>query len=429
MTVESKGSGAAGDVIGAGFSDRRCIFGLVLLALALRLLWAWIVPIAPESSDPKAYDALAWNLATTNEYGWAPGARVSHWPPGASFLYSLAYRIFGHVYPPIALINALLGAGLVLMAAVLAQRWFGRQAARWAALLLAVWPGMIQYTTLLASELPSTFLLVGAVLLHDLWSTRTAGTAALKGLATGTVVGAATYVRVEILLLPAVLALSWRIAGRRLGLEVLTAALALATAFVLVAPWCIRNTHLHGQVAFLSTSVGADLWMGNKPDSTGGYVPIPELPGLSYIEKEHFLRDEAMRFVAEDPIGFVVRSLYKAVRMHDSDTTGIHWNADALERVFSPALVTALKLATQAFWLVLLAGAGAGAILLLRSRRLAALGHPTLAFWAYITAVHAVAIALQDRFHFPINPFLAILTGHALGRALERSERRPATAR
>ena len=396
------------------FLRDRAVAAVLLCALFLRMLWACLVPITPETSDPHANDMLAMNLVAHGEFGWRLGELSSHWPPGASFLFSLVFRVFGHVYWPIAILNALLGTAIVAMGMALARRWFGARAGLIAGWLLALWPSGIEYTTILCSELSFTVLLLGALCVHE--RPADAGACALRrGLWVGVLLGLATYVRVEGLLIPIALAFGATLARDRARWRWGVAAIACVTAALVVAPWSARNTALHGRFAFVSTSVGADLWMGNNEGSTGDYQPIPEMPELSYIEREQLLRAEAFRWIAQNPGKFVLHSLWKAARFHERDTMGVHWNEEALAP-WGEEVIVALKWVSELYWLAVLAGAVFGAVLLVRARGVGALGHATIAVWAYIAAVHAVSLALQDRFHFPLHALIAALAAYSVVR-------------
>lgn len=103
------------------------------------------------------------------------------------------------------------------------------------------------------------------------------------------------------------------------------------------------------------------------------------------------------------------------MRFHDSDTIGVHWNEEALEPR-GPRAIVELKWMNELFWLAVLAGAVLGGYLLLRARGVAALGHATIAVWAYVVTLHAVSLAPQDRFHSPIHALLAALAAYAVVR-------------
>jgi 4-amino-4-deoxy-L-arabinose transferase-like glycosyltransferase len=389
------------------FSDPGIRCALVLAAV-LRLLWAIWVPVVP-SSDGLAYDIMALTLANENVYGPHVSAPSSHWPPGTSFLYSLLYRGFGHVYWPVEALNVGLGVLIVFAAAALALSWFGIAAARVTAVLLAVWPSLILYTTVLASELPFIALMLLALLARMTISARPV----LCAVVVGVLAAAATYVRVEGLLLPVLFALSmpptqqWR---RRIAF----ASLAMLALLILIAPWAWRNTKFYGQPTFIVTSSGTNLWMGNNPDSDGGYMPPPVLPVLNAPDADAHLRREAIDYIARNPGLFLWNSAVKAIRLHDRETIAWHWSRLGLETVVSERTSHAVKWTAHLFWIAVLLFAVAGVLIGLRRSGWRLLLHPTTMIWLYFTAIHAVTIATQDRFHFPSNPFIAMYASIAL---------------
>src|SRR5262245_10801092 len=138
----------------------------LLLAAALRIAWALIVPIAPVS-DCHSYDVCAQNLAEFNTFGYEPDKPWAFWPVGTSFAYSLVYRVFDPMkfgYAPVAIFNVLLGTGMVALAMAAAHRWFGRVPALFAGLILAVWPTQVFFTTIIASETLFTALCLAGIL-------------------------------------------------------------------------------------------------------------------------------------------------------------------------------------------------------------------------------------------------------------------------
>ena len=127
-------------------------FRVVLLALALRAGWALMVPPVP-LSDCVAYDLLARSMVEGHGYGFAPGELSAYWPVGTSAVFALLYTIFGVGYGPIVVMNVAVGVATVWLTMTLARGWFGDRAGLMAGLLTAVWPGQVEFTTLLASEL------------------------------------------------------------------------------------------------------------------------------------------------------------------------------------------------------------------------------------------------------------------------------------
>lgn len=433
--------------------SRRSLIAIALLAAALRLGWALAVPVVPVS-DSHAYDTFARNIAAGVGMAWEPGRPTAYWPVGTPALYAAIYAVLGASYVPIVVLNIALGVAIAVFTAILGARWFGSFAGRAAGIVLACWPSHIQFTTILASELPFTFLIVAGT-----WTWITMHEAAVRGhphrrlLARAAVCGVifalASLVRPTALLIPAVLA----------GLEFLTLrhrlrTLASAAACFIVmglciAPWAYRNTTLFGELVLISTNGGVNLWMGNNPRTTGQYQPeLPAAPGMNEAAWNQMHKDQAVAFIREDPAAFVRRSAIKAVRLHDRETIGVAWNKGGLTAAFpsrfadqpeseaGPArtheqrgATRALKLGSSVYWYGVLGLAVLGVPVMLRRGPLwLAINHPATVMWAYFIAVHAVLV-YQDRYHFPATPFMATIAGLTLSWGIGRVRREPAPAR
>ena len=141
---------------------------ILAVAFGLRAAWALFVPVRP-LSDSFAYDTFAQNLANGLGFGWNAGEPTAFWMPGTSMLYAVCYRLFGHSYTPIVILNILLGVWIVWAAMRLSEKWFDVRTGLVTGWLLAVWPNLIQFTTILASELLFMALMLAALLLWQFW--------------------------------------------------------------------------------------------------------------------------------------------------------------------------------------------------------------------------------------------------------------------
>jgi 4-amino-4-deoxy-L-arabinose transferase-like glycosyltransferase len=389
---------------------RRIAFVLILcLAAGTRATWALLVPVRP-TSDSFAYDTFARNIAAGEGYGWTRDARSAYWPVGTSALYAFLYLVFGSSYTSIVVANIVLGVGIALLTTYLASKWYGAIAGVCAGALYAVWPSQVEFTTVLASELPFMFAMLVAI---SCWSP-SATRSWQRAIAAGIALGVATLIRPQALLLPVVLAIS-SIAGRDGWWRVCRfASIAGVVALLTVVPWSLRNVKVFGTFVLVSTNGGVNLWMGNNPDSEGGYMPPPpHVQSLTEPERNRVLRQEALDYIHSDPAGFLARSAVKLVRLHDRETIGVHWNTGFGER-FGARASDLLKSASTAFWWFALAAALLGTVITLRRSGLRAyLASPAPVVWMYFAVIHA-AIVIQDRYHFPSIPSIAALAGIAL---------------
>ena len=395
----------------------RILLSAVMLGFALRALYAAWVPVKP-MSDPLSYDSLAINLARYGTYELMPNHPASVWPPGTSFLCSLLYRVFGHVYWPIACLNVLLGTLVVVLACWLALGWFGQRVARVTAVTLAIWPSLILYTTVIASELPFMVFTLLALTLYAsrperLW----------VWLAMGLTLGLACYVRTEALLLGVVIAFG-RPPECSLRNRVAAATVILCTVSLAVAPWCLRNTRIYGAPTFMTTTAGANFWMGNNPGSRGGYMTTPPAEHRNSRDQDRYLSKLAMDYVLSHPGAFAVNTVVKAVRLHERETEAYVWTEPGLAQRIGPIALRLVKWIAQLYWAAVLTAGVIGAVTLFRRGWRQMLTHPAALFWAYITGLHAVTLSLQDRFHFPSNPFIAMFASVTILAVWDGWERR-----
>jgi len=454
--------------------------GVLALAALLRIAWGALVPVVP-LSDSNAYRVFAENLAAGHGYVWEVGGPpTAYWPVGTPAIYAMLFKIFGVSYAPIVAMNVALGVGIVALAMELARRWFGVGAARAAGLMLACWPVHVQFTSVLASEIPFTALLLAALLA---W-TALGAHPIRRGLLVGILVAGATYVRTTAMLLPIVLigiellpllgasmprelppprsprngggpGVGDRVAktlvppsastppadrrwvrGTGAARSGLAGLVVITTMAALIAPWTLRNWRAFGEFVPVSTNRGSVLWMGNNPDTTGEYQLPPEMPHLNEAQWNNELGRMARAYILEKPGEFVLRTARKALKMHDRETIGVAWNEQGLEHagVAAPGQ-NVLKAGSTLYWYGMLAAATAGIGALCRAPRsrlgprsialrvLTVATHPTVVIWAYFTAIHAIML-VSDRYHYPVTPMVAMLGGMGIVETWRRAAAR-----
>lgn len=407
----------------ARFQERRYYLWIALLAFTVRAIWAIVIPVMPVS-DSAAYDTFAQNLANCQNYGWDCTTPSAYWPVGTSFIYALFYRVFGHTYTPIVVFNLVVGILTVVLSMHLAERWFGRRTAALTGILLALWCSQVQFTTVLASEQIFTVLVLIAI---AIWS-REQTNLWQRAIIVGIVLAATSYVRPTAGLIP-VLLMFLRYVSTRKVRENLTAALIMFSVIaLLVAPWSIRNTQAFGQFVTISTNGGVNLWMGNNPASTGGYMELPpEVDGMNEAARDQYLKSIAVAHIKEKPLLFGLRTAQRIVDTHSRESIGITWNEPALVARFGNRILTPLKILNQLYWIPMLGLGLVGIVLLVvQSGWFAAITHPTVLMWGYFAVIHAIIVA-QDRYHFPSIPMIAILSASALVFVLDMKLKKQST--
>jgi len=398
-----------------GRGSRRAWGAVIALAVVARIAWALAVSVVP-ISDSGAYDTLARSLARGDGYSFKPGEPTAFWPVGTSAFYALLYRTFGVGYGPIVAVNVAVGATTVLLVMLLARHWFGDRAATAAGAILAVWPGQLQFTTVLASELLFNVAYVAGLAALVLPGVRPAG----RVLAGGVALAAASYVRPIALPLPAVIA--WvNLAGawaagawswRRTVAILVESAGVVAIMAALIAPWTLRNDRLLGHPVLIATNGGVNLWVGNHPGTDGFYTSPPaRVDHVDEVKYEALLGREATDYIRAHPGAFMLRTIVKILRIHERESIGVVWNAPGLERTYGRGVLMPLKIASLAYWWAALALALAGAaVLCLRLGPMILLTHPAPVLWIYFALLHGVIVA-ADRYHYPSVPVIAALAG------------------
>lgn len=420
--------------------SRKSWLWVLALSAAIRIVWVVLVPVVP-TSDCYVYDGAAQRLAQGLPYtiDAASTYKTAHWPVGTAFMYSIVYRVFDPTtsgYGAATVLNVLISLAVVALTMAAAARWFGARAGTIAGLAMACWPMHIQFTTVIASEPVFTALMLGGMLLWPrlpvkkeddaAGSNSSARKSELALLAvSGMLFGLATLMRPTALLFPIVMAGIDFLRSRRVMWPAIHAAAAMVVLLAVLSPWTIRNYREFGRVVLVSTNGGANMWMGNNPDTTGHYqLPPPMRPNQNEAQWDKDLGDQAKAFIKQEPVAFVKRTVTKAVRLHDRETIGVAWNLEGLKR-FSSFFDTGpgsklLKAVSSGYWYLMLVLGSVGVVILARREGVwRALTHPTVVFFAYFTGVHAIMV-IQDRYHYPITPMVASLASMAIAHVWTR---------
>jgi 4-amino-4-deoxy-L-arabinose transferase-like glycosyltransferase len=289
------------------------IFGIPLLALILLLaavLRIGFILAAPGTLtlDASGYDDYAVNLLAGNGYTRIAGAPPdSDLPPLYPAFLVVVYSIFGR--SAIAVAGVQVVFDLVMLAALYAigRRVGGERVGLLAALFTALYPYLLFQNLSTNDTAIFIMLLVTAVwMLLRAAETGRARWALGAGLMLG--IGALTK-SLALLMLPLIALWFWRMLGFRRAVSL---SLALGVAFALpTAPWVLRNTLLHGQLTFLSTNDGSNLYQGNNP-CVADYLSVgwdaqwvncltPTPPGMTEAETARWFRDRALTYLRENP--------------------------------------------------------------------------------------------------------------------------------
>jgi 4-amino-4-deoxy-L-arabinose transferase-like glycosyltransferase len=442
--------------LGALLRSEAGLLAVILsFALSARLLWVFVTGWEPTPDDDAfRYDFAARALADGRGYVHLDGTPTAFWPPGYPLLLSAAYVLFGETVRAAQLVNVALGTATVALVYLIGRRTLGPAAALIAASIVAAFPSLIFFTGVTLSEIAFTFLaLLGVYLLLVEAQTHTVGArvtgsysrglkpaaSARDGeaagfipqitnifppalnlrllLAAGLVLGLASLVRGQALLLPLVLVpfwlrsgVAWRLVGRRL------VAVALGLGLI-VAPWTVRNAIEMDAPVLIATNAGVDFWIGHHDNATGDFGAfgsselVYRYPELTPTEREVRVNTDGFRegltYAVTHPAQELALPFKKLFYLYYNDEEGLKWNEGHGGQRFlaGPVREALLSLSNVYYFAVL--GLVVLGIPLWASRR-----DPgrllLISLLAYWTLIHLVFFA-DPRFHAPILPIAALL--------------------
>jgi 4-amino-4-deoxy-L-arabinose transferase-like glycosyltransferase len=392
---------------------------ILAVALLLRLLIVWfvIVRFPPNWLYTRGIElgTLAQSLVAgqglSSPFGGSTGP-TALLAPGYPAMIALFFRIFGSftVAASIAVMGmqAIFSVLTVFLVMHVAQQLFGIRAANlsgmfWAVSLPLVWMPAIFWETCL-----STLLLVGMVALALRCARKPGG---LLWALMGAYTGAAGLIN-PALLPPLLVVLGWAAWQNRRTLWYLPVALLVGCA--VFAPWPIRNERaLHAFIPLRST-VGFELWVGNRAGATG-FLDESQFPLFNRWEFDQYagkgevayMRDKsalAIAYMRAHPGVFLRLSAVRFVRFWTGSG-----NQDG-----SPVFILHAVLTTSIGWL--------GIWRLVRRHRLrvaALFLLPLLVFPLPYYITHA-----EFRYRLVIDPLLTILAAYALTDARDHATER-----
>ncbi len=412
----------------------RLLFPLLiyLLAVVLRLVPVIAAQhLAIGLDDMFQYDMLGRSLAAGEGFRWygaddlalvkqyiplefvtgdydPRGILTSFRGPGYPFFLSLIYRLFGleNRFFIARLVQVFVVSSLAPMGYALAKRLFPgeEKTARLAAWMLALYPFLVIFPLALATEVIFIPLVLASVLLLLC--------AAESGrwqdyLFAGAALAAAALTRsVIVAILPAVLLWLWFAVKDKKG-----ALIVLAAVVVLLTPWVVRNSLLHGQFSFLENSMGYNLYLGYHPDTEGRFEFGPSLdlmPYLDDIQRDEIGTEKALGFIRDDPGRVPTLMLFKLGYFFGLERRVLtyFYSNNFLGYIPQPWFTMVFVAFTLPF--VLLAVGAALSLPLVRWKR----AHLLVGLVALFYLAPHVLILSEPRFHLALVPLLAGFAAH-----------------
>ncbi len=240
--------------------------GIAGLAIAVRVGWIVHVKVDPmvgHFDDTVFYFASAKSLAHDFTYRDQFDRFSAHWPPGYPLALAGVFALVGTKLAAAKALNVALSAATVLLTYVVGARVFGTRTGFVAALLLAVAPGHVYFSSLVMAEVLFCFGFLAVIAMFLFWTVdvpsiswwwwfREADGPAFhtstfsksqepKMLALGIATGYLTLVRSEAVFLPPIFMAFWLVVVPRWR-PLLWHSAVFCSGFILaLTPWTVRN--------------------------------------------------------------------------------------------------------------------------------------------------------------------------------------------
>lgn len=416
---------------------------VVGLGVAVRLLWATVGAREPKMlADPLLYYQAAQRIAAGDGYVSFFGTPTSYYPPGYPlFLGSLQWvldriGLSDHTYVAAAVVQALLSGVAIAAVIVVGTRLSGRRAGLVAGAVFAFWPNLVIHSSLMLSETLYLTLfsvsLAGAVTMVDAEGRLQRWPAVAAGLG----LGGATLVRPQVLVVPVAFVVVWLAARLPLRDVARRAAVLGAGVVVVVMPWTVRNALVLDSFVPVSTNDGDNLCVGFNPEATGHFgIPDHCDTGEFYIDgtdaelrRQSETRRRALEYIREHPGELPELSWKKLYYTYRGDDDAL-WASVSFgrDRWLEPWARTTIRVVGNTYYALVMVGALAGAVLLVRRGWRERRTDPmplALVAGALASSLVPVLFFGDARFKVPSTPFFAVLAACAVtavrGRLVDR---------
>lgn len=421
-------------------AQRRWLWTIVGVALALRLGWALQVRPAPpvdwaKSGDQFSYYHYGSEIARGRGYiSYITGEATAYYPIGYPALLGALYFVVLHTPIPdnllfaTALFHVAVSTASVALVFVIGRAMAGVRVGLGAAALLAFFPNLVYQVATVQLETTFVFLVLAAlavIVTHD-WSSGPPSWRRL--LAFGAVVGATIVVRPFAAVLLVGLAAALLAIGAGWRRTVAAVAVPSAVVVAMSLPWTIRNAVVMDSFVPSSTNMGDTLCIDRNLDATGGFRFADHDgcvdPSLPEVPRNRGNTRKAVEFVLEHPDRELLQIARRARIMFASDHDGI----EAVQTLGSGAILSegvvdvAEPVADGYFFVVL---------------GLAVIGLPTFAVRhrrperllvaSGLAGLLVIPLLLwgNPRFHLPLAPFMALSAAAAVDAGWRRVRDRP----
>lgn len=387
---------------------------IFIIAFALRAGYAFLEKPQPYA-DAVGFDKMGWHIAQGQGYRISDGPieedrSIAH-PPGYAFFLGIIYKIFGHSYPAVWLIQAILSALSCILIYLIAKKLFGINVARIAAVISAVFFIFVLYSALLFSETLFVFLLLLCfIFIYQADVRRTDLGYPIAGIL------AALCILTRVIILPFFLLFGLVCFARKIN----KAVLFFLPIIVLIMPWGIRNYSIYHSFVPVCAGGGETLWCGHHALATGRYdmpmeieeyrlrynIPETEDPGgLLYIKIDHLGYRKGAEFIIAHPFKTAALEIKKIFLFFNLFRTDIWWpHIKGIGRILSFIFLILSNFFIFAFGIL-----GLVFSYTVKNRYIS-----WMRKFIYISVLSLIPFIIEPRYRLVIYPFLIIFSSYAI---------------
>lgn len=382
----------------------KIIFFVLMFSAAI--FYSFLNQIPPKV-DAKKYDNFAVHLSQGGEYD---ADYLKFTGPGYPLFLAGIYKLFGHSYEIIWIIQALIHALTALLVAKTAKLLFSQNEKKNLISLIAMglygfYPDLIQSTAILMSENLYLFFIVGAIYLGLKLSEQSS----LKlNFIFPSLLGLAVIIRPVALVLFLFIIIYW-LCRKKIKEFIFTVIIMI----LVISPFSYFFSKKTGSFVLLSNAGGFDLWLGNNPYANGEIIAIPEasetfkgLTSEAEINKKGV--EEVLRFIKEEPLNWLKLQLVKTSKYFSLIRPYGFWFY--LSRIQQLLIV----IPSAIFLFITLTAGVAGLILALRNYKNSL--HSFFVIMAASAPLSIIPIIVEPRFRFQLYPFLIVYAAYLISR-------------
>lgn len=384
-------------------SRQRYFLALIFItALSLRIGYAFLEKVTP-FQDAAGFDEIGRHIAEGKGYRISDGPieedKAVLWPPGYPFFLGLTYKIFGHSYPAVWIIQSIIAAFICILIFFIANRLFGREVARVSAIISAICFNLVIYPAMLLSE--TLFLLL--ILLCFIYIYKTDALSLDSRYVIAGIFGGLSVLTRPIIL---IFFLFFGIVSFKKNNRGIM--LFLFPIILFVSFWIARNYYIYHRFIPITT-VGDQIWDGHHLQATGRYN-MPEdisgnLSGQEYLKMEKLGYLRGLEFILKHPIKTLFLELRKISLFFSLLRTDGWWPyMKGIGRIFSLILSLLFNL--------LIFGFGITGIVFSYAKVNKYISW--MRKFIFISVLSLIPFIVEARYRLTVYPFMIIFASYAL---------------